>query len=249
MEKWNSYVAKGTEVLLLDETTKKIEDLTTSDEIYVLNASDPSFDGANLQNNNGEGGFAVDILKKEFSLSDVVTIKLDDDSEITISKDYLIVGAHTSSGWKVFDIDIFIKKYLDTTYVTSTENRNEFIYSQVKNIDYEHEGVHPQAKDWWDSSISGSMHPSGRQSGGVPGRLAVGKPIVTENTLIKDVQTSEYSNISNIVEYDTDEKINMYSIELIEYAHYNIINGIVCPAVELGHLWPQSFYDDRGIIH
>ena len=75
MEKWNSYMAKGTEVLLLDETTKKIEDLTTSDEIYVLNASDPSFDGANLQNNDGEGGFAVDILKKEFSLSDVVTIK------------------------------------------------------------------------------------------------------------------------------------------------------------------------------
>ena len=59
MEKWNSYMAKGTEVLLLDETTKKIEDLTTSDEIYVLNASDPSFDGANLQNNNWSFQFSI----------------------------------------------------------------------------------------------------------------------------------------------------------------------------------------------
>ena len=41
----------------------------------------------------------------------------------------------------------------------------------------------------------------------------------------------------------------MYCIEFIEYAHYNVLNGIVCPAVELGHLWPQSFYDERGIIH
>jgi hypothetical protein len=249
MEKWNSYMAKGTEVLLLDETTKKIEDLTTSDEIYVLNASDPSFDGANLQNNNGEGGFAVDILKKEFSLSDVVTIKLDDDCEITISKDYPIVGAHPSSGWQVFDIDIFIKKYLDTTYVTSTENRNEFIYSQVKNIDYEHEGVHPQAKDWWDSSISGSMHPSGRQSGGVPGRLTVGKPIVVKDTLLIDDSETYFGKISDIVTYDTNEKIDMYCIDYVEYGHYNIINNIVCAAIELGHLWPRSFYDDRGIYH
>ena len=90
-------MAKGTEILLLNNTTKNIEDLTTDDELIVMNASDPSFDGANLQNNNGEGGFAVDILKKEFSLSDVVTIKLDDDCEITISKDYPIVGAHPSS--------------------------------------------------------------------------------------------------------------------------------------------------------
>ena len=52
-------MAKGTEVLLLDETTKKIEDLTTSDEIYVLNASDPSFDGANLQNNNWSFQFSI----------------------------------------------------------------------------------------------------------------------------------------------------------------------------------------------
>ena len=92
------------------------------------------------------------------------------------------------------------------------------------------------------------MHPSGRQSGGVPGRLMVGKPIVVENTFL-DNGREKYSNISNIVEYDTDEKVNMYSIELIEYAHYNILNGIVCPAIELGHLWPQSFYDERGIIH
>ena len=40
-----------------------------------------------------------------------MTVKLDDDSEITISKDYPIVGAHPSSGWQVFDIDIFIKKF------------------------------------------------------------------------------------------------------------------------------------------
>jgi len=248
MEKWNSYMAKGTEVLLLDKTTKKIEDLTTSDEIYVLNASDPSFDGANLQNNDGEGGFAVDILKKEFSLSDVVTIRLENGSEVTVTKDYPIVGAGKAAGWQVFDIDVFIKTYLSTTYVASAENRNKLIYSLVSNVDHEHNGIHPQAKDWWDSSISGSMHPSGRQSGGVPGRLMVGKPIVIENTFLNNGK-EKYSNISNIIEYDKDEKINMYSIELVEYAHYNILNGIVCPAIELGHLWPQSFYDERGIIH
>ena len=248
MEKWNSYVAKGTEVLLLDNTTKNIEDLTIEDELIVMNASDPSFDAANLQHNLTEGGFATNVIKKEFSLSDVVTIQLENGSEVTVTKNHPIVGAGKAAGWQVFDIDVFIKSYLDTTYITSTENRNELIYSQVSNIDHEHNGIHPQAKDWWDSSISGSMHPSGRQSGGIPGRVMVGKPIVIENTFLKNGE-DKYSNISNIVEYDTDEKINMYSIELVEYAHYNILNGIVFPATELGHLWPRSFYDDRGIYH
>ena len=239
---------EGTKIRLLNNTTKNIEDLTTEDELIVMNASDPSFDAANLQHNPREGGFATNVIKKEFSLSDVVTIQLENGSEVTITKDYPIVGAGKAAGWQVFDIDVFIKKYLDTTYVTSTENRNKLIYSLVSNVDHEHNGIHSQATDWWDSSISGSMHPSGRQSGGVPGRLMVGKPIVVENTFL-DNGREKYSNISNIVEYDTDEKVNMYSIELIEYAHYNILNGIVCPAIELGHLWPQSFYDERGIIH
>ena len=70
------------------------------------------------------------------------------------------------------------------------------------------------------------------------------------NTVLGSIiNQNKQSNISNIIEYDKDEKINMYSIELVEYAHYNILNGIVCPAIELGHLWPQSFYDERGIIH
>ena len=70
-----------------------------------------------------------------------------------------------------------------------------------QNVDHEHDGVHPQAKDWWDSSISGSMHPSGRQSGGVPGRLAVGKPIVVKDTLlIDDSEHSDFGNISDIVD-------------------------------------------------
>jgi len=248
MENWNSYMAKGTEVLLLDNTTKNIEDLTTEDELMVMNASDPSFDAANLDNNDVEGGFATNVIKKEFSLSDVVTIQLENGSEVTVTKDYPIVGAGKSSGWQVFDIDVFIKSYLDTTYETSTENRNELIYSQVSNIDHEHKGIHSQAKDWWDSSISGSMHPSGRQSGGIPGRLAVGKPIVIENTFLKNGEV-KYSRISNIVENDIDEKVDMYSIERVVWAHYNILNGIICPAIELGHLWPRSFYDDRGIYH
>jgi len=248
MESWTSYVIEGTKIRLLNNTTKNIEDLTTEDELIVMNASDPSFDAANLQHNPKEGGFATNIIKKEFSLSDVVTIQLENGSEVTVTKDYPIVGAGKSAGWQVFDIDVFIKKYLDTTYTTSAENRNKLIYSLVSNVDHEHNGIHPQATDWWDSSISGSMHPSGRQSGGVPGRLMVEKPIVVENTFL-DNGREKYSNISNIVEYDTDEKVNMYSIELIEYAHYNILNGIVCPAIELGHLWPQSFYDERGIIH
>ena len=239
---------EGTKIRLLNNTTKNIEDLTTDDELIVMNASDPSFDAANLQHNATEGGFATNIIKKEFSLSDVVTIQLENGSEVTVTKDYPIVGAHKSAGWQVFDIDVFIKTYLDTTYVTSTENRNKLIYSLVSNVDHEHIGIHPQAMDWWDSSISGSMHPSGRQSGGVPGRLMVGKPIVIENTFLNNGK-EKYSNISNIIEYDKEEKVNMYCIEFIEYAHYNVLNGIVCPAVELGHLWPQSFYDERGIIH
>mgnify|MGYP001388490102 FL=1 len=239
---------EGTKIRLLNNTTKNIEDLTTNDELIVMNASDPSFDAANLQHNPKEGGFATNIIKKEFSLSDVVTIQLENGSEVTVTKDYPIVGANKAAGWQVFDIDVFIKTYLDTTYVTSTENRNKLIYSLVSNVDHEHNGIHPQAKDWWDSSISGSMHPSGRQSGGVPGRLMIGKPIVVENTFL-GINQNKQSNISNIIEYDKEEKVNMYCIEFIEYAHYNVLNGIVCPAVELGHLWPQSFYDERGIIH
>ena len=248
MESWTSYMAEGTKIRLLNNTTKNIEDLTTNDELIVMNASDPSFDAANLQHNPKEGGFATNIIKKEFSLSDVVTIQLENGSEVTVTKDYPIVGAHKSAGWQVFDIDVFIKKYFDVTYTTSTENRNKLIYSLVSNVDHEHNGIHPQAKDWWDSSISGSMHPSGRQSGGVPGRLMIGKPIVVENTFL-GINQNKQSNISNIIEYDKEEKVNMYCIEFIEYAHYNVLNGIVCPAVELGHLWPQSFYDERGIIH
>ena len=102
---------------------------------------------------------------------------------------------------------------------------------------------------WWDSNISGSMHPRGRQSGGVPGRLTVGKPIVVKDTLLIDDSETYFGKISDIVTYDTNEKIDMYCIDYVEYGHYNIINGIVCAAVELGHLWPQSFYDERGIIH
>ena len=248
MESWTSYMIEGTKIRLLNNTTKNIEDLTTNDELIVMNASDPSFDAANLQHNPKEGGFATNIIKKEFSLSDVVTIQLENGSEVTVTKDYPIVGADKAAGWQVFDIDVFIKTYLDTTYVTSTENRNKLIYSLVSNVDHEHNGIHPQAKDWWDSSISGSMHPSGRQSGGVPGRLMIGKPIVVENTFL-GINQNKQSNISNIIEYDKEEKVNMYCIEFIEYAHYNVLNGIVCPAVELGHLWPQSFYDERGIIH
>ena len=248
MESWTSYMAEGTKIRLLNNTTKNIEDLTTNDELIVMNASDPSFDAANLQHNPREGGFATNVIKKEFSLSDVVTIRLENGSEVTVTKDYPIVGADKAAGWQVFDIDVFIKTYLDTTYVTSTENRNKLIYSLVSNVDHEHNGIHPQAKDWWDSSISGSMHPSGRQSGGVPGRLMIGKPIVVENTFL-GINQNKQSNISNIIEYDKEEKVNMYCIEFIEYAHYNVLNGIVCPAVELGHLWPQSFYDERGIIH
>ena len=248
MESWTSYMIEGTKIRLLNNTTKNIEDLTTNDELIVMNASDPSFDAANLQHNPKEGGFATNIIKKEFSLSDVVTIQLENGSEVTVTKDYPIVGADKADGWQVFDIDVFIKTYLDTTYVTSTENRNKLIYSLVSNVDHEHNGIHPQAKDWWDSSISGSMHPSGRQSGGVPGRLMIGKPIVVENTFL-GINQNKQSNISNIIEYDKEEKVNMYCIEFIEYAHYNVLNGIVCPAVELGHLWPQSFYDERGIIH
>ena len=248
MESWTSYMIEGTKIRLLNNTTKNIEDLTTNDELIVMNASDPSFDAANLQHNPREGGFATNVIKKEFSLSDVVTIRLENGSEVTVTKDYPIVGADKAAGWQVFDIDVFIKTYLETTYVTSTENRNKLIYSLVSNVDHEHNGIHPQAKDWWDSSISGSMHPSGRQSGGVPGRLMIGKPIVVENTFL-GINQNKQSNISNIIEYDKEEKVNMYCIEFIEYAHYNVLNGIVCPAVELGHLWPQSFYDERGIIH
>ena len=75
-----------------------------------------------------ECGFATNIIKKEFSLSDVVTIQLENGSEVTVTKDYPIVGAGKSAGWQVFDIDVFIKKYLDTTYTTSEENRNKLIY-------------------------------------------------------------------------------------------------------------------------
>ena len=70
-----------------------------------------------------------------------------------------------------------------------------------------------------------------------------------------DSSNNDFQLIDIRDEYEFDicciggEKINMYSIELVEYAHYNIINGIICAAVELGHLWPQSFYDERGIIH
>ncbi len=248
MESWTSYMIEGTKIRLLNNTTKNIEDLTANDELIVMNASNPSFDAANLEHNPTEGGFATNIIKKEFSLSDVVTIQLENGSEVTVTKDYPIVGAGKSAGWQVFDIDVFIKKYLDTTYTTSEENRNKLIYSLVSNVDHEHNGIHPQATDWWDSSISGSMHPSGRQSGGVPGRLMIGKPIVVENTFL-GINQNKQSNISNIIEYDKEEKVNMYCIEFIEYAHYNVLNGIVCPAVELGHLWPQSFYDERGIIH
>ena len=87
MENWISYMAEGTKIRLLNNTTKNIEDLTTDDELIVMNASDPSFDAANLQHNSREGGFATNVIKKEFSLSDVVTVQLENGSEVTVTKD------------------------------------------------------------------------------------------------------------------------------------------------------------------
>ena len=104
MEKWNSYMAKGTKVLLLDNTTKNIEDLTTNDELIVMNGSDPSFDAANLEHNAIEGGFATYVDKVKFSLSEVVTIQLENGSEVTVTKNYPLTGADKSAGWQVFDI-------------------------------------------------------------------------------------------------------------------------------------------------
>ena len=97
MESWTSYMIEGTKIRLLNNTTKNIEDLTTNDELIVMNASDPSFDAANLQHNPREGGFATNVIKKEFSLSDVVTIQLENGSEVTVTKDNPIVGAHKSA--------------------------------------------------------------------------------------------------------------------------------------------------------
>ena len=116
MENWTSYVIEETKIRLLNNTTKNIEDLTTDDELIVMNASDPSFDAANLEHNLTEGGFATNVIKKEFSLSDVVTIQLENGSEVTVTKDYPIVGAHKSAGWQVFDIDVFIKSYLELSF-------------------------------------------------------------------------------------------------------------------------------------
>ena len=95
---------EGTKIRLLNNTTKNIEDLTTDDELIVMNASDPSFDAANLQHNATEGGFATNIIKKEFSLSDVVTIQLENGSEVTVTKDYPIVGADKAAGWQVLSL-------------------------------------------------------------------------------------------------------------------------------------------------
>ena len=50
----------------------------------------------------------------------------------------------------------------------------------------------------------------GRQSGGVPGRLTVGKPIVVKDTLLIDDSETYFGKISDIVTYDTNEKIDKY---------------------------------------
>ena len=78
MESWTSYMIEGTKIRLLNNTTKNIEDLTTNDELIVMNASDPSFDAANLQHNPREGGFATNVIKKEFSLNPKTTGTFDE---------------------------------------------------------------------------------------------------------------------------------------------------------------------------
>ena len=71
MENWTSYMIEGTKVTLLNNTTKNIEDLTTDDELIVMNASDPSFDAANLQHNSTEGGFATNVIRKKVRIKNI----------------------------------------------------------------------------------------------------------------------------------------------------------------------------------
>ena len=48
-------------------------------------------------------------IDKRFKIEDKVYIILENGSEVTVTKDYPIVGANKAAGWQVFDIDVFIK--------------------------------------------------------------------------------------------------------------------------------------------
>ena len=232
MERWESQVDGDNEILMWDDSTKKIKDLEIGDEIWTINASHPNFGGSHIEHNKGEKGILW--RKDSKGVKSLVKVTFIDDTFVGISKDYMLQGGYPSSGAQVFNIDHWITNYIDTNHLgNDKQNRDKIIYSLVANINFQHKGIHPQAKDWWDSSISGSLHPSGRQSGSVPGRITQGKFIAcnwnkSEQPKKEIVSTELYT-------------AKAYTIG-VACGHYVMINDTVCWCTTNGFVWPEKWY-------
>ena len=234
MERWESQVDGDNEILMWDDSTKKIKDLEIGDEIWTINASHPNFGGSHIEHNKGEKGI---LWRKDYKGTipqNLVKITFVDGTFVGVSSDYMLQGGYPSSGAQVWNIDDWITNYIDTNHKdTDKQNRDKIIYSLVANIDFQHMGIHPQAKDWWDSSISGSLHPSGRQSGSVPGRIIRGKFIAcnwnkSEQPKKEIVSTELYT-------------AKAYTIG-VACGHYVMINDTVCWCTTNGFVWPEKWY-------
>ena len=208
---FRSFLAKETLITLADSSTKPIEELVVGDKVMTNRQSDKK---------DTYSGNITDITKlgkKLVQRSDTVKVTLSNGSEIVVSKGYPFIGDGKAAGWQVYDAFAYVKSH---TYkkVTTIKELEDFIKSQVEEINEMHAGIHPTAATEWyasgqppneraDTTRPGSMHPSGRQSGNFPGRLGVGKEIYCD-----DGETETREEIVSLKELNGDGKEEMYCV-------------------------------------
>ena len=207
---FNSGILKGTEIRMGDGSTKPIEELVVGDKVMTNRQGGKGIYIGNITNITKLG-------KKLVQRSDTVKVTLSNGSEIVVTKGYPFIGDGKAAGWQVYDAFAYVKSH---TYkkVTTIKELEDFIKSQVEEINEMHAGIHPTAATEWyasgqppneraDTTRPGSMHPSGRQSGNFPGRLGVGKEIYCD-----DGETLSKEEIVSLEELSGDEKEEMYCV-------------------------------------
>jgi hypothetical protein len=135
--------------------------------------------------------------------------------------------------------------------VTTIKELEDFIKSQVEEINEMHAGIHPEATEWYSSgqppneradiTKPGSMHPSGRQSGNFPGRLGVRKELYSW-----PIKVSEYEHITELEEQTGEDLEEMYCVNKVMIGHTIFANGFLVAACDWGYVWPDEFYINEG---
>ena len=141
---FNSGLLKGTEIRMGDGSTKPIEELVVGDKVMTNRQGGKGIYTGNINTINIVG-------KKLVQRSDTVKVTLSNGSEIVVTKGYPFIGDGKAAGWQVYDAFAYVKSH---TYkeVTTIKELEDFIKTQVEEINEMHAGIHPTAATEWYAS-------------------------------------------------------------------------------------------------